>query len=66
MCFVNIYISIQFISHSKRTKSSKELKLCVQWIKDNNNNEIVTYIQDSIYTSYIDMWCLWGKNKNTK
>ena len=29
-------------------------------IKDNNNNEIITYIQHSIHTSYIDMWCLWG------
>ena len=25
--------------------------LCVQWIQDNNNNEIITYIQHSIYTS---------------
>ena len=40
--------------------------LCVQWIKDNNNNERITYIQHSIYTSYIDMWCLVWKKKIKK
>ena len=31
--------------------------------KFSNFGDIITYIQHSIYTSYIDMWCLWGKIK---
>ena len=47
MIFI-MFILFMFISHSKRTKQKVMRNLCVQLIKDNNNNERITYIQHNI------------------